>query len=175
MVIVMGETKGFENKADLRERIAVSALGEALQIRTTEVIREKMGETYSPYATASYDIDFDGSVSWMFYLQCAPENCASVEKAAIDLIKECRKKGCSKEVLEKVKKQLIKERETRVQENGFWMGQILGSKMYNESRDANVADYEAMVNSITTKDLKRLAKKYFDLGHYAVGTLKPEN
>jgi zinc protease len=175
MVIIMGETEPFAGKMDLRERIAVTALGEALQIRTTEVIREKMGETYSPYATASYDIDFDGSVSWMFYLQCAPENCESVEAAAIDLIKECVKKGCDRETLNKVKLQMIKERETRMQENGFWMGQIMGSYIYGENRDANISDYEAMVNSITTHDMKRLAKRYFDLGHYAVGTLKPEN
>ncbi len=175
MVLVMGETQGFAGKDDLRERIAVSALGEALQIRTTEVIREKMGETYSPYSTASYEIDFDGSVSWMFFLQCAPENCESVEKAAIDLIKECVKKGCDRETLNKVKLQMIKERETRMQENGFWMGQILGSYQYKENRDANITDYEAMVNSLTTHDMKRLAKRYFDLGHYSVGTLKPEN
>ncbi len=174
MVLVMGETKGFAGKADLRERIAVTALGEALQIRTTEVIREKMGETYSPYATASYDIDFDGEVSWLFYLQCAPENCASVEKAAIDLIKECIKKGCDRETLNKVKLQMIKERETQMQENGFWMGQIMGSYIYKENRDANITDYEAMVNSLTTHDMKRLARRYFDLNHYSVGTLKPE-
>ena len=30
-------------------------------------------------------------------------------------------------------------------------------------------------NSLTTHDMKRLAKRYFDLGHYSVGTLKPEN
>ena len=175
MVLIMGETRGFAGKNDLRERIAVSALGEALQIRTTEVIREKMGETYSPYATVSYDIDFDGEVSWLFYLQCAPENCASVEKAAIDLIKECIKKGCDRETLNKVKLQLIKERETRMQENSFWMGQIMGSYMYNEDRDDNITMYEAMVNSLSTHDMKRLAKRYFDLGHYSVGTLKPEN
>ncbi len=175
IVLVMGETQGFAGKDDLRERIAVSALGEALQIRTTEVIREKMGETYSPYSTVSYEIDFDGSVSWMFFLQCAPENCESVEKAAIDLIKECVKKGCDRETLNKVKLQMIKERETRMQENSFWMGQILGSYQYKENRDANITDYEAMVNSLTTHDMKRLAKRYFDLGHYSVGTLKPEN
>ncbi len=173
MVLIQGETRGFHG--DLRERLVVNALGEALQIRTTEVIREKMGETYSPYATASYDIDFDGEVSWMFYLQCAPENCASVEKAAIGLIKECIKKGCSKEVLNKVKLQMIKERETRMQENSFWMGQIMGSYLYGENRDANISDYENMVNSITVADIKRIAKTYFNLKHYMVGTLKPEN
>ena len=173
MVLIMGETTGFDG--DLRERIAVNALGEALQIRTTEVIREKMGETYSPYAAVSYGIDFEGEVNWMFYLQCAPENCESVEKAAIDLIKECIKNGCDKETLNKVKLQMIKERETRMQENAFWMGQIMGSFMYNENRDEVVEGYERLVNSLTTKDIKRIAKKYFDLKHYTVGTLKPEN
>ena len=175
MVLVMGESDDFVAKNSLRERIAVNALGEALQIRTTEVIREKMGETYSPYSTVSYDIDFDGSVSWLFYLQCAPENCESVEKAAIDLVKECIKKGCDKETLNKVKLQMIKERETRMQENNFWLGQILGSYVYNEDRDEVITNYESMVNSITVKDIKRIAKRYFDLDHYTVGTLKPEN
>ncbi len=173
MVYIMGETKGFAN--NLRERIAVTALGEAIQIRTTEVIREKMGETYSPYGTADYEIEFGGNVSWMFVLQCAPENCESVEKAAINLIKEFIKKGCDRETLNKVKLQMIKERETKIQENSFWMGQIYGSYYYKENRDANITDYEAMVNSITTHDIKRIAKTYFDLGHYTVGTLKPEN
>ena len=173
MVIIQGEKKGF--KGDMYDRVVVNALAEALQIRTTEVIREKMGETYSPYATCSYDIDFDGEVSWMFYLQCAPENCESVEQAAIGLIKECIKKGCDKETLTKVKLQLIKERETRMQENSFWMGQIVGAFMYGENRDAAIADYEAMVNAITVSDIKRIARTYFDLKHYAVGTLKPEN
>ncbi|MBP5326377.1 MAG: insulinase family protein [Bacteroidales bacterium] len=175
MVLVMGESGCFVAKNSLRERIAVSALGEALQIRTTEVIREKMGETYSPYSTVSYDIDFDGNVSWLFYLQCAPENCESVENAAIDLLKECIKKGCNKETLTKVKLQMIKERETSMQENKFWLGQIMGSYYYNEDRDAVINNYESMVNSLTVKDIKRLAKRYFDLGHYTVGTLKPEN
>ena len=172
MVLVMGETKGFEDS--FVDRVAVDLLGAALQIRTTEVIREKMGETYSPYANVSYSTEFGGDVSWMFYLQCAPENCESVEKAAIELIKECIKKGCSSEVLNKAKLQLIKQRETSVQENGFWMGTIFGSYYNNENRDELVSDYEAIVNSVTVSDIKRLAKKYFDLKHYSVGTLKPE-
>lgn len=172
MVFIMGETEGFHGT--LRERLVVEALGEALQIRTTEVIREKMGETYSPYGTADYDIEFNGSVNWVFVLQCAPENCQSVENAAVKLIKEFTKKGCDKETLNKVKLQMIKERETRMQENSFWLGLIQGSYYYNENRDNSITDYETLVNSITVKDIKTIAKRYFDLGHYSVGTMKPE-
>lgn len=172
MVYIMGATEGFHG--NIRDRIIVDALGEALQIATTEVIREKMGETYSPYASVSYDLDFNGSVNWMFVFQCAPQNCSSVENAAIRLIKQCIKKGCDRKTLEKVKLQMIRERENNMQENSFWMGRIYGSYFYNENRDASITEYENMVNSITTADLRRVAKKYFDLGHYSVGTLKPE-
>lgn len=172
MVIVAGETKGFDG--NFVDRVAINLLSAALQIRTTEVIREKMGETYSPYATVNCGLEFGGEVTWMFYLQCAPENCASVERAAIDLIKECIKKGCSEEILKKAKLQLIKQRETSAQENSFWMNQIYGAYYFNENRDALITDYEAIVNSINVGDIKRLARQYFDLKHYSVGTLKPE-
>ena len=173
MVIVMGQTIGFNG--DFRERVAVNALGEALQISTTETIREKMGETYSPYASVSLNIDNKGSVSWQFVLQCAPENCASVEKAAVKLLKRYIKKGCDEETLKKVKLQMIRSRETSVQENSFWMNNIYSSYYYGENRDKYISEYENLVNSLTTGDLKRIAAKYFNLKHYAVGTLKPEN
>lgn len=173
MVFIIGQTEGF--KGSFVDRVAVDALGEALQIRTTEVIREKMGDTYSPMSNVSYDIDFDGKVSWLFLLQCAPEKCEVVEKAAIDLVKDFVKRGCDKETLHKVKLQMIKDRETRVQENGFWLSQIAGAYLYKENRNDLITDYEAIVNSLTLSDIKRLAKTYLKLNHYSVGTLKPEN
>lgn len=173
MVYIMGETEGF--KGDLKDRLTVQLLDEVVQIITTEVIREKMGETYSPYSNVDYSIAFDGSVSWMFFLQCAPENCESVEAAALDIIKQVNKKACDKKTLNKARLQMLKDHETSMQENSYWMGQIYGSYYYNEDRDAAVRDYEKVLNSITVKDLKKMAQKYLDLNHYTVGTLKPEN
>ncbi len=170
-VIITGQTKGFQG--GLKERLTVDLLAEMVQIRTTEVIREKMGETYSPYGTASYNLDFDGAVEWMFFFQCSPDNCVSVENAAIDIIKKMTKKKIDEKTLNKAKLQMIKNRETSTQNNGFWLNQIYGSYYYNESRDANITDYEAVINSITAKDIQAMAKKYFDLKHYAVGNLKP--
>lgn len=173
-VIIASETEGFSSSnTTLKDRLTISLLGSALQITTTEVIREKMGETYSPYATIDYDLEFDGSVSYMFFLQCAPENCATVEKAAIDLIKQYNKKGVNKETLNKAKLELIKSHETAIQENGPWMNTIRASYYYNEDRDAWSTDYEKIINSITVKDVKAMAKKYLDPNHYAVGTLMP--
>ncbi|MDY5969086.1 MAG: insulinase family protein, partial [Bacteroidales bacterium] len=172
MVIIVGEKKPF--KGDLKERIGITALGEAVQITTLEIIREKMGDTYSPYGTVDYSSDFDGSVDWQFYMQCAPENTKQVEDAAIGVMKQYVKKGCDKATLDKVKQQLLKKRETNMQENSFWMNQIYSSYYFGEDRDSNITQYNDIVNGLTSKDIRNLAKKYLDLKHYSVGTMLPE-
>ena len=45
--------------------------------------------------------------------------------------------------------------------------------MLGENRDF-VENYAEMVNKVTIKDLKKLAKKYINLKNYVVVTLKPE-
>ena len=54
------------------------------------------------------------------------------------------------------------------------MGQIAGSYRYNESRDYVVNDYEALVKSVTAKEIQDAAKKFIDLKHYVTAFLKPE-
>lgn len=173
MIMIMGETEGFSR--DTRSRITCSLLSDALSITALEVIREKMGGTYSPYVSADYEILPKPEFTWLFFINCDPDNAAKVEKAAIDIMKQYTKKGVDKETLAKVKEQMVMNRETAMQNNSFWLGQIYGSYFYNESRDETVRDYNQIVNSITAKDVKAMAKKYIDFGRYTVVTLKPEN
>ena len=139
------------------------------------MIREKMGDAYSPYGDVGYNLEPDPTVSWQFVIQCAPEKTAKVEKAAIQVLKTYAKKGPDAETITKAKEQLIKSRETQLQENGTWMGIIYGSYYYNENRDDVVTKYNEWINSISATEIRDFAKKFFDLNHYTVVTLKPEN
>ena len=173
IVIMMGETEGFD--ATQRNRRMVDMLGECLQISTTEIIREKMGDAYSPYGGVSYSLEPVPSVSWQFQIQCDPKKTDKVEKAALKVLKMYTKKGPSAETLAKAKEQMIKSRETQLQENSAWMNIIYGSYYFNEDRDEVVAKYNEWVNSITADEIKALAQKFFDFTHYTVTTLKPES
>ena len=173
IVVMMGETEGFD--ATQRNRRMVDMLGECVQISTTEIIREKMGDAYSPYGGVDYSLEPTPSVSWMFQIQCDPKKAEKVEKAAIKVLKMYAKKGPDAETLAKAKEQMIKSRETQLQENGAWMNIIYGSYYYNENRDEVISKYNEWVNSITAEEIRDLAKKFFDFNHYSVTTLKPEN
>ncbi|MCQ2273263.1 MAG: insulinase family protein [Bacteroidales bacterium] len=173
IMIMYGETKGF--KSNKKDKMIVNQLSDAMEITALEVIREKMGGTYSPSVQISYDIEPDGtgSVSWMFYINCNPEMSQAIEDAALSIINGYLKNGPDAVTLNKVQEQMIINRGTARQNNGFWMGQIMGSYMYNENRD-DIDQYDALVKSVSAKDIKKMAKKFINLKNYVVVNLKPE-
>ncbi len=174
MLIVTGQMNVNASELDPQTRIALQEFGDALGITTLEIIREKNGDAYSPSASVSYELMPEGQVSWMFYIGCDPEKAQKIEKDCIKIMKQYMKKGCDKKTLSKVQEQMIVNRGKARQNNGFWMGQIQGSYMYNESRDY-VEQYNEMVKKVTPKDIKALAKKYVNLDNYIVVTLRPED
>ena len=172
IVIMFGEAEGLE--ATQRNRRMIDMLGECVQISTTEIIREKMGNAYSPRGGVDYSLEPMPTVEWSFQIQCDPKNAAKVEKAALKVLKMYAKKGPDAETLAKAKEQMIKSRETQLQENSAWLNIIFGSYYFNENRDEVISKYNEWVNSITADEIKEAAKKFFDFGHYSVTTLKPE-
>lgn len=172
MMIVSGEVEGFE--PTFKNRLIVQELSDAMSITALEIIREEMGGTYSPSVSVDYSILPDSKVEWMFFIACDPDKMPVIEKAIEKILKQYIKKGPNKETLNKVHEQMIVNRENSKQNNGFWMGQIRGSYQYNESRDEMVANYEQLVKSVTAKDIKAAAAKYFNLNNYIVVMLKPE-
>lgn len=174
MLIIYGETEGFE--PTMENRMIIDQLGDAMAITAIEIIREKMGGTYSPQVSIDYEILPTAKVSWMFAINCDPDKSADVEKAAIDILKSYIKKGPDAKTLGKVQEQMIINRESAMQNNGYWMGQIQGNYMYNENRDGNASldDYSKRVKAVTASDIKKAAKKFINLKNYVVANLKPE-
>lgn len=175
MLIISGQMDVDAAELTPRTRIAIQELSEALGITVTQIIREKNGDAYSPSAGFDYEISPVGQVSWQFYIGCDPEKAAKIEKDCIEILRNYTKKGCDKETLNKVQEQMLVNRGKSKQNNNFWMGQIQGSYRFNENRDYQVNDYERIVRSVTTKDIRNIAKRYVNLNNYVVVTLRPEN
>ena len=174
MLVIMGETEGFELTPE--NKLATSMLSDAISITAIEVIREKMGGTYSPSAGVDYEMYPTPSFSWQFFINCDPSKAGEIEKAAMDIMKQYIKKGPDETTLAKVKEQMIRARETNLKENYFWAGMLYGSYYYNIDRtnDLLLDDYKKQVEAITAKDIQKIAKKYINLKNYIVVTLEPE-
>lgn len=70
---------------------------------------------------------------------------------------------------------MIINRQNAMQNNGFWMGQIQGSYLYNESREEWINNYETLVKNVNNKQLKAFANQFIKLDNYTLVVLKPEN
>jgi zinc protease len=84
-----------------------------------------------------------------------------------------RKKGPTPEDLQKVQELLIRERETDLKTNKWWLSKI--ENMYFQGDDiGSLADYNKRIESITVEELKQAAGKLFRRDHYVRAVLLPE-
>lgn len=170
MYIVMN--KPFST-GDKEEQI-INVMGEILQIKVTEKIREELGATYSPYLGVDYSIFPKPEFSMMAAYTCAPDNTEKVEKATWEIIDEVIKNGVDETNLAKAKEQLIKRRESQYSSsNNFWLSIIKSSYLYNKPIK-NMETYSNLVNSVTSEDIKASATKYLQHKEYVKVTLLPE-
>ena len=174
MLVIYGESKVDAKEITPEVRIALDELSGAIEITTLEIVREKNGDAYSPSASIDYDLMPNGEVNWTFYIGCDPDKAKKIEKDCIKIIKQYMKKGPDAKTLAKVQEQMIVNRGTQRQNNGFWLGQIAASYRLNESRDY-IEQYDQIVKSVDAKQIKELAKKYINLKNYVVVTLRPED
>ena len=172
IMLMTGTTKGYKHSPKNAE--IIDQLSACMQITALEIIREKMGGTYSPSVSVSYSRLPEQEVDWTFYINCNPDSAALIENAAMEILNQYIKEGPDAETLAKVQEQQIINRQNSKQNNGFWLGQIMASYQFNESRDFIVNDYDSIVKSVTAKDIQDAAKKFIDLKHYLVVFLKPE-
>lgn len=174
MLMIYGETTNF--KATPENRMIATQLSDALEITALEVIREKMGGTYSPSVSVDYEILPENKLTWMFFIACDPDKSADVEAAAITILKDYMAKGPDATTLGKVQEQQIINRESAMQNNGFWMGHIKSSYVLNENRDyaGSLDEYSKRVKAVSAKDIQKFAKQHINLDNHVVVNLKPE-
>ena len=59
-----------------------------------------------------------------------------------------------------------------MERNGYWLGQIIGSRFYGYEMQT-LEEYSAAVNALTIEDIKAVAAKYLKHDGYVRVSLKP--
>lgn len=156
-----------------KSRNEMNALLKLVGIKLRENLREEKGGVYgvganpimNHYPKSTYEINIG--------FGCAPENVEKLIAAALAEIEDVKKSGCNEINLTKVKETFIRERETYLKENNFWLGAISQSEM-NKENILELNDYNTWVNSLKSDDFKRLANTYFNMNEFKRFVLLPE-
>jgi zinc protease len=138
-----------------------------------ENVREKESGTYGIQARLDYDKYPKEEISVTIIFGCDPKNQDKLSKVVIKQMQELQKKGPSEENLKKIKEQLIRERETDLKKNNWWIRKLDNMYYYNDLT-GSLNEYNNIINKVTAKDIQELANKYFVMNNYVKVYLKPE-
>lgn len=155
-----------------QNRSEVNVLNKLMSIRLREVLREEKSGVYGVSFNSNpqhYPVE---KLEQMISFSCSPENVDMLVKAALEIIKEVKQNGCDEKNLVKIKETAIRERETYLKENSFWLNAI-SSNFQNGEDLHDIFKYNDWVNNLKTTDFVGFAKKYLQEDNYAKLVLAP--
>lgn len=147
-------------------------LGQVLEIRLREVLREDKGGVYgvgvggalirAPHQERDVSISFG----------CDPLRITELTNATFDEIAQVQRAGIGPDYLEKVKQTFTREREVQLRNNRFWLEWLSSAYTYGDD-PALVLDPSKMIARMTTDNVKAAARRYLDLKQYFEPILLP--
>lgn len=141
----------------IKKSIIASVLGDVLQLRFTETLREEEGGTYgaSTVASVSKRPKQEASISVSF--DCNPDKVESLIAIVHQEIKKIANGDIQQLDLDKTLTNYLKERKQQKDYNSYDM--ILLTNFYREGYNINnPKNFEDIINSITKKDIQNFTK-----------------
>ncbi|MEJ6982484.1 insulinase family protein [Pedobacter sp. P351] len=151
----------------------LDALGEVLQIKLIERLREEESGVYSPGARMSYSKSPRNRYSFTVSFGSAPENVDKLVSATLDEINKVKANGAQAGDIEKFIAEERRSTETQLKQNGFWLG-YLSSQYQNNESPVQVLTYLDSLKKITPAGLKDIANKYLSGNNLIKFVLLPE-
>lgn len=149
-------TYSGKEKYNLKNAIVMSMLSQVMRTVYTETIREEEGGTYGVSTSGSITRMPQSGFSYLIGFDTNPEQAASLADRTIVELKKVADEGPSLEIFDNIKSYMLKEYESGIKENKYWATTLINYYMYD---DDFYTDYLKTLNSVTPKDVQKMAKK----------------
>ena len=156
------------------DRMKFSLLNRILRIQLRDIMREDKGGVYYTNVNGSFSKYPSPEYNMYVSFGCAPENADSLAYTVISQMRKIRKNGVSETDLEKAKKSVLNNRETNKVKNSYWIDNLQDLYFYKKPILSD-EEFEQMVNHISSDDIREMAEKYYNVNHYVLGILYPED
>ena len=155
-----------------KDRQTFAMLMNILAIKCRESMREDQGGVYGVSVSGSASKYPKPKYTIQSMWGCSPDNITKLSQTVLTEMGKIRKDGPTETDLNKVKETLIRDRETKVKENGFWLS-LLQNHFLQDDKLISLDEYKAFINSVTQSDIKTAAGKYLNTGSYVQVALTP--
>ncbi len=149
-------------KDNMRNSIMMDMLEQSMSMLYTETVREDEGGAYGVPVGGSLR-DYPEEVGIMqIQLPTSPDKLERMMQVVYDGVEKICAEGPSEDYLKKIQEYMVRSHAENLKDNAYWMNALYMKTRYKYEM---VENYEQVVQSITTEDLKKLARKVFQSGN----------
>jgi zinc protease len=145
--------------SDTRRSRVLTLLGQVMELRLIDEIREKQGTTYSPDAAHSPSEAFPGYGFLSARIEAPPEKLDGFFADAMKIAADLRERPVSADEIERARRPLVDGLQRQRAGNGWWLGQLPGVAEHPE-RAQSIRESLDQYRSITAADLQLAARTY---------------
>ncbi|MEY4548545.1 MAG: hypothetical protein RL685_4740 [Pseudomonadota bacterium] len=162
-----GEARWSENA-----HTDLDSLDTYLGIRVREVLREKLGNVYSPsvsygFSRLPYD-SYNLSVSF----ESKPGDVERLLQATRDVIAEVKKSGIDPSYVEKLRSERTRDVEEYYRSNAFWLERLVDKYRMKED-PRQILTLHELTQRVTSDNVRSAAQKFLRDDQYLIARLEP--
>ena len=162
-----------ELPSDVASRQAFRTLGEILETRLLEQLREALGGTYSASVSPTVSTQPRNAQQLIVQYGSSPENVDTLFATVVREITSLRDVGPKAEELANALEKQRREREVALRENGYWMSGIV-ARLRSGTDPRQMLQAESVINGTTIESVKSAANTYINPAQYVKVVLLPE-
>ena len=160
-------------RGNQREFRRLGVLGDIYSDRIREEIREKLGASYSPDASANGSDAFDGIGYVIAQSIGKPEDLDLLLKTMRDLADKLAKDGATADELDRALKPTLGQLDKTLRDNTYWLGTVMSQSQSDPKRLDLARSRETDYKAITLTEINALAKKYLHGENALLIAIKP--
>ena len=159
-----------------RESTLMTAVTQVLERRLREVMREDLGGTYGVGVGILSFLEDEPTYMPALSFGSDPARMDELIAVVFDEIEKLQEEGPAAAHVSDIRMAMLRAYETRIEENGAWLGALVRSYQHDETPGAEsfLAEQDR-IEALTAEAIRDGARRYFDAEHYVRVTLMPEN
>lgn len=154
-------------------RHVIGSLRDALEIELRDALREELGGTYGVEVSQSTDYEPWENYTFTIAFSASPDRLEELTDVAFQHIERVKAEGLSASTLDRVKEIQRRTHETRIEENGYWVGQLMYAAELGENPEAFQV-YPSLIDGLTADMIRDAANEYLRQDNYVRVSLYPE-
>jgi zinc protease len=147
--------------ADPQTLRVLGVLASVMRLKLIEVVREKLGASYSPAAGFSYSTVYPGLNYIFAETEMKPEAMTEVTSALKEIVTALRNGAITQDDLDRARSPAIQQLSQHATENGYWLSVLAEAQTRPDQVERlSLHHIEAGLRSITVADLQAAAKRW---------------